>query len=231
VDGLNTKDTKTVREIRCLVGMVFQNPDNQIFGMTVEEDVAFGPANLGLPSDEIQKRVEAALAAVGMTGCAKRPPHTLSGGEKRLVSIAGVLAMNPRYIAFDEPTASLDPAGKQRVLNMINQLNSEGIAIIHITHDMNEIIHADRVMVMDRGTITLDAAPSEVFKRVEFLKSLGLHVPQVTELFLQLQKMGWDVDTNVLTIEDACSEIASWDGCHPKELSCVKTQKRAGNHV
>ncbi len=231
VDGMNTKDAAAVREIRRTVGMVFQNPDNQIIGMTVEEDVAFGPGNLGVPSREIQKRVEASLAMVGMADYAKRAPHTLSGGEKRLVSIAGVLAMNPRYIALDEPTASLDPSSRKRVLDIMRKLNQEGISIIHITHDMDEIVHADRVMVMDRGIISLNDTPQEVFTGIDYLKTLGLHIPQVTELLLQLRQMGWDVSTNVLTIEDACSEISSSAGVLQKVVSTGRVKKRMGENV
>lgn len=231
VDGMNTKDAAAVREIRRSVGMVFQNPDNQIIGMSVEEDVAFGPGNLGIPSREIQERVNASLATVGMADHAKRPPHTLSGGEKRLVSIAGVLAMNPRYITLDEPTLSLDPSSRQRVLDIMRKLNREGISIIHITHDMNEIVHADRVMVMDRGVISLNETPQKVFKRIDYLKTLGLQIPQVTELLLQLRQMGWDVSTNVLTTEDACLEISSSAGGLPRIVSTGRVQKRVGEHV
>jgi len=212
VDGMNTKDPATVRDIRRTVGMVFQSPDSQIIGMSVEEDVAFGPGNLGIAPREIQRRVEASLAMVGMVGCEKRPPHTLSGGEKRLISIAGVLAMNPRYIALDEPTASLDPSSRKRVLGIMKDLNRQGISIIHITHDMNEISHADRVMVMDRGIISLNGSPGEVFTEIDYLKQLGLHIPEVTELLLQLRRKGWNVSTNLLTIEDACSEINACAG-------------------
>lgn len=208
VDGMNTKDAPNAREIRRTVGMVFQNPDNQIIGMSVEEDVAFGPGNLGIPSREIRKRVEASLAMVGMAECAKRPPHTLSGGEKRLVSLAGVFAMSPRYIVLDEPTASLDPSSRKRVLDIMRKFNQEGISIIHITHDMNEIVHADRVMVMDQGIISRSETPEAVFAEPDYLKSLGLKVPQVTELLLQLRQKGWNLSTNALTIEDACSEIS-----------------------
>ena len=174
VDGMMTTDASSVREIRRRVGMVFQNPDSQIVGMTVEEDVAFGPENLALPSAEIRRRVDACLAMVGMTGFEKRAPHTLSGGEKRLLSIAGVLAMNPRYIAFDEPTAYLDPAGKQRVLEIIRRLNREGMAIIHIAHDMRDVAEADRVVVMDRGRVLRTGTPAEVFGQAERLTAIGL---------------------------------------------------------
>ena len=174
VDGMMTTDTSFVREIRRRVGMVFQNPESQIVGMTVEEDVAFGPENLALPSAEIRRRVDACLAMVGMKGFEKRAPHTLSGGEKRLLSIAGVVAMNPSYIAFDEPTAYLDPAGKQRVLEIIRRLNREGMAIIHIAHDMRDVAEADRVVVMDRGRVLLTGTPAEVFGQAERLTAIGL---------------------------------------------------------
>jgi biotin transport system ATP-binding protein len=177
VDGMATTDASCVREIRRRVGMVFQNPDSQIVGMTVEEDVAFGPGNLALPSAEIRRRVDESLMIVGMTGLEKRAPHTLSGGEKRLLSIAGVLAMNPRYIAFDEPTAYLDPAGRQRVLEIIRRLHGEGMAIIHIAHDMRDIAGADRVIVMDLGRILLDGTPQEVFAQADLLAAVGLDIP------------------------------------------------------
>jgi biotin transport system ATP-binding protein/energy-coupling factor transport system ATP-binding protein len=174
VDGMMTTDASSVREIRRRVGMVFQNPESQIVGMTVEEDVAFGPENLALPSAEIRRRVDACLAMVGMKGFEKRAPHTLSGGEKRLLSIAGVVAMNPSYIAFDEPTAYLDPAGKQRVLEIIRRLNREGMAIIHIAHEMRDVAEADRVVVMDRGQVLRTGTPAEVFGQAERLTAIGL---------------------------------------------------------
>jgi biotin transport system ATP-binding protein len=154
--------------------MVFQNPDSQIVGMTVEEDVAFGPGNLALPSAEIRRRVGACLEMVGMMGFEKRVPHTLSGGEKRLLSIAGVLAMDPRYIAFDEPTAYLDPSGKERILSIIRRLNREGMGTIHIAHDMRDVAEADRIVVMDRGQVLLTGTPAEVFGRAELLTAIGL---------------------------------------------------------
>ncbi len=174
VDGMMTTDAASVREIRRRVGMVFQNPESQIIGMTVEEDVAFGPGNLAFPSAEIRRRVDESLAMVGMTGFEKRAPHTLSGGEKRLLSIAGVVAMNPSYIAFDEPTAYLDPAGKQRVLEIVRKLNRGGMAIIHIAHDMRDVAEADRVVAMDRGQVLLTGTPAEVFGEVERLTAIGL---------------------------------------------------------
>ncbi|MCL0073169.1 ATP-binding cassette domain-containing protein [Dehalococcoidia bacterium] len=166
VDGMNTRDTSVVGEIRRRVGMVFQNPDNQIIGMTVEEDVAFGPGNLRLPPREIRQRVTEALQAVGMGSYAQRHPHTLSGGEKRLVTLADILAMNPRYIALDEPTSSLDPAGREMVLTLLRGLNKQGIAMIHVTHNMDEISGANRIIVMEDGRIVLSGTPEEVFNRV-----------------------------------------------------------------
>jgi biotin transport system ATP-binding protein/energy-coupling factor transport system ATP-binding protein len=177
VDGMSTADPAGLREIRRRVGMVFQNPDSQIIGMTVEEDVAFGPGNLGLPSAEIRRRVGDCLERVGMAGFEARAPHTLSGGEKRLLSLAGVLAMDPRYIAFDEPTAYLDPAAKQRVLELIRELHRGGMGIIHIAHDMRDVSGADRVVVMDQGKILLAGTPPEVFARAGLLASIGLDVP------------------------------------------------------
>jgi len=209
VDDLDAADQKNLKEIRRRVGIVFQHPDNQIVGMTVEEDVAFGPENLGLPPAEIRQRVDDALVAVGMEAFAGRAPHTLSGGEKRLVSIAGVLAMNPRYIALDEPTAYLDPAGRQRVLQMIQKLHRHGIAVIHITHDMNDLLDANRLLVMDRGTIALDGRPQDIFSRLETIQDLGLQLPQVTLLLHRLREGGWDLNTNILSIDDACTEISS----------------------
>ncbi len=174
VDGMITTDNASVREIRRRVGMVFQSPDSQIVGMTVEEDVAFGPGNLALPAAEIRRRVDESLAMVGLSGVEKRPPHTLSGGEKRLLSIAGVLAMTPRYIAFDEPTAYLDPAGRMRVLEIISRLHREGMAIIHIAHDLRDVAGADRIVVMDRGGILTEGTPGEVFGRPDCLRAIGL---------------------------------------------------------
>ena len=174
VDGMITTDNASVREIRRRVGMVFQSPDSKIVGMTVEEDVAFGPGNLALPAAEIRRRVDESLAMVGLSGVEKRPPHTLSGGEKRLLSIAGVLAMTPRYIAFDEPTAYLDPAGRMRVLEIISRLHREGMAIIHIAHDLRDVAGADRIVVMDRGGILTEGTPGEVFGRPDCLRAIGL---------------------------------------------------------
>jgi len=207
VEGMNTKDPDSVPKIRQMVGMVFQNPDNQIVGMSVEEDVSFGPGNLRLPPSEIKKRVAESLELVGMKKYAKRPPHTLSNGEKQLVAIAGVLAMAPKHIVLDEPTAYLDPSGQKRVLDVITKLNKQGITIIHVTHDMDEVARADEIFVMNEGRIVLKEKPAEVFLRVEWLKDLGLGVPKVTELMWQLREMGRHVQTNVFTLEDACIEL------------------------
>lgn len=208
VDGMNTKDPSLVLEIRQRVGMIFQNPDHQIVGMTVEEDVSFGPGNLGLPLPEIRQRVDEALQAVGLTGYASRYPYTLSGGEKQLLALAGVLAMKPKHIALDEPTSSLDPAARRRITALLKRLHKEGIAIIHITHHVEEIAEADRVIVMDRGAVLLDGKPEEVFSQTASLKALGMEVPQVTELMWRLNQLGINARTDILTVEAACAEIA-----------------------
>jgi biotin transport system ATP-binding protein/energy-coupling factor transport system ATP-binding protein len=209
VDGMDASDPKNLREIRRRVGLVFQNPDNQIVGMTVEEDVAFGPENLGLSAAEIRQRTDEALIAVGMEAFSRRAPHTLSGGEKRLVSIAGVLAMRPRYIAFDEPTAYLDPAGRKRVLEMIRTLHRRGMTVIHITHDMNDLLDADRLLIMDRGAIAADGPPRDVFTRMDAIQDLGLQLPQITLLLQRLRENGCALNANILTVEEACAELLS----------------------
>jgi energy-coupling factor transporter ATPase len=207
VDGLTTRDPGALKKIRQRVGLVFQNPDTQIVGTTVEEDVSFGPGNLNLPSEEIQRRVETALETVGMERHAKRAPHTLSSGEKQLVAIAGVLAMNPRYIAFDEPTANLDPTARKRVLEVLKKLHREEITVIHVTHQMDEIVHADEVLVMSEGTIVGRGSPGEILPRVEWLQELGLDAPRVTELLWRLRLMGADVTPEALTLDDACENL------------------------
>ncbi len=209
VDNLNTREKRNLLEIRRRVGMVFQNPDNQIVGMTVEEDVAFGPGNLGLPADEIRDRVDKALKTVGLAGLEDRPPHTLSGGQKQLLALAGLLAMNPQYIVLDEPTSSLDPAGKKKVLSVLQKLKQQGLTIIHVTHNMDEAAMADRVLIMDKGELVADEHPGNILNRVEWLKSLGLAPPQVTELMWQLQQAGEEVSTSVFTSEDAFAEITA----------------------
>ncbi|MFH1083751.1 MAG: energy-coupling factor transporter ATPase [Pseudomonadota bacterium] len=209
VEGMNTRDPAAVQKIRQIVGMVFQNPDNQIVGMSVEEDVAFGPGNLGLPPPEIRKRAGESLAIVGMEKHARRPPHTLSNGEKQLVAIAGVLAMEPKYIVLDEPTSYLDPSGRKRVLRVVRELNEKGITIIHVTHNMDEIAEADEIFVLNEGRIVLREEPAKVFTRVEWLRGLGVDIPKVTELMWQLRQMGKDVRTNIFTMEDACLELST----------------------
>ncbi|MCF8129243.1 MAG: energy-coupling factor transporter ATPase [Deltaproteobacteria bacterium] len=221
VEGLSTTRATDLFRIRQLVGMVFQNPDNQIVGMTVEEDVAFGPGNLALPSHEIGSRVREALAQVGLESFGQKAPHALSNGEKQLVCLAGVLAMKPRYIVLDEPTAYLDPAARKMVLDRVQQLHAQGITIIHITHHMDEIAGADQVLVMDQGRVILSEKPEAVFSQVELLKELGLDVPEVTELMWRLRGMGHPVRTDVLTFEEACRELDSF-------LSHAKAQRRQG---
>jgi biotin transport system ATP-binding protein len=209
VDGMSTRDPVAVRKIRQRVGMVFQNPDNQIVGMSVEEDVSFGPGNLGLPPREIQKRVEESLAMVGMEKYGRRPPHTLSNGEKQLVAIAGVLAMVPSHIIFDEPTTYLDPSARKKILQVITRLNKEGITIVHVTHDMDEIAQADEICVLYEGRVALRERPPEVFTRVEWLRDLGVGVPRVTEVMWRLRQTGVDVRTDIFSLEDACMELST----------------------
>ena len=212
VGGHNTKDPKQQADIRSLVGMVFQNPDNQIIGMTVEEDVAFGPENLRLPTPEIKKRVAESLARVGISELAYRNIENLSGGEKRLVAIAGVLAMQPRYIALDEPTAFLDPAASIRVLEIIDKLHSEGVGIIHITHNMAEAALTQRIVVMNEGRIYLDGTPREIFGKFGMLKQIGMQLPQITELLIKLKESGIPVRTDIVKMEDALEQIRSLTG-------------------
>ncbi|EGD51746.1 energy-coupling factor transport system ATP-binding protein [Thermoanaerobacter thermohydrosulfuricus] len=203
VKGMDTKDTNHLWDIRQTAGLVFQNPDNQIVATIVEEDVAFGPENLGIPPDEIRERVEYALKAVGMWEYKDYPPHMLSGGQKQRVAIAGIIAMKPECIILDEPTAMLDPIGRREVISTIKKLNKEdGITVILITHFMEEVVDADRVIVMDNGKVVLDGTPKEVFKEVALLKKIGLSVPQVTELAYQLKREGFDVPLDILTVEE-----------------------------
>jgi biotin transport system ATP-binding protein len=207
VDGMYTSDPARHVEIRSLVGMVFQNPESQIVGMTVEEDVAFGPENLRLPPREIRERVAEALNKVGIAGLAQRNIEHLSGGEKRLVAIAGVLAMRPHYIALDEPTAFLDPAATERILKIIDKLYGENIGIIHITHNMNEAALASRIIVLHEGRISLDGTPQEIFSRVDLLCEMGMQLPQVTEMMFRLKQMGIPVRTEIVRMEDAIEQI------------------------
>lgn len=203
VEGMNTKDEEKIWDIRETAGMVFQNPDNQLVATIVEEDVAFGPENLGVPSEEIRERVDWALEVVEMSKYKRHAPHLLSGGQKQRIAIAGILAMKPDCIIFDEPTAMLDPTGRDEVMNTIEVLNKrEDKTIVLITHFMDEAVRADRVIVMEKGEIVLEGKPKEVFSQVEMIKSLGLDVPQVTELAYELRKEGFDIKSDVLTIEE-----------------------------
>lgn len=203
VDGKDTAQEEYLWDIRQNAGMVFQNPDNQIIGQIVEEDVGFGPENMGVPTKEIWERVEESLKAVGMYEYRKSSPNKLSGGQKQRVSIAGVIAMHPQCIILDEPTAMLDPSGRKEVIRAVRALNDvEKITVILITHYMEEVIHADRVFVMDKGRIEMQGTPREIFSEVERLKSLRLDVPQVTLLAYELQKKGVPLPKGILTIEE-----------------------------
>ena len=207
VDGMDTCDENLLLDIRRRVGMVFQNPDNQIVASVVEEDVAFGPENLGVPSEEIRARVDSALAAVGMTEYARHAPHLLSGGQKQRVAIAGVLAMRPECIVLDEPTAMLDPAGRREVLDTVKRLNREqGITVVLITHHMDEAAQADRLIVMHDGHIMADDSPEQVFQNVDGLRSLGLEVPEPVALLYELRQAGVDVPLTALTV-DQCAQV------------------------
>ncbi|MDO5345347.1 MAG: energy-coupling factor transporter ATPase [Lachnospiraceae bacterium] len=203
VDGKDTKDGSKLWEIRQTAGMVFQNPDNQIIGTLVDEDVGFGPENMGVPREEIWRRVEKSLKAVGMWEYRSHSPNKLSGGQKQRVAIAGVVAMQPKCIVLDEPTAMLDPNGRKEVIRTVRELNrTEKVTVILITHYMEEVIHADRVLVMDAGKIVMQGTPREIFSQVEKLKSYRLDVPQVTLLAYELRKEGLPVPEGILSIEE-----------------------------
>ena len=218
VEGMDTMDESLLLEIRRRVGMVFQNPDNQIVANVVEEDVAFAPENLGVPSAEIRKRVDDALEAVGMTQFVKHAPHLLSGGQKQRIAIAGVLAMKPECIVLDEATAMLDPIGRSEVISTIERLNrDEGITVVLITHHMNEAEHADRVIVMNEGRVAMDGAPREVFAQVEKLKSIGLTVPDTVELLYELRGAGCDLPLTAITVDECADAIARCFGKSAKE--------------
>jgi len=209
VEGMDTMDESLLLEIRRRVGMVFQNPDNQIVANVVEEDVAFAPENLGVPSAEIRKRVDDALEAVGMTQYAKHAPHLLSGGQKQRIAIAGVLAMKPECIVLDEATAMLDPIGRSEVISTIERLNrDEGITVVLITHHMNEAEHADRVIVMNDGLVVMDGKPREVFTRKKELEDIGLAVPDTVSLLFSLREAGMDVPVDAITVEECADAIA-----------------------
>ena len=208
VDGMDTADEELLLAIRRTVGMVFQNPDNQIVANVVEEDVAFAPENLGVPPEEIRRRVDDALKAVGMYEFREHAPHLLSGGQKQRIAIAGVIAMQPRCIVLDEPTAMLDPIGRADVLRTIKALNRQrGVTVVLITHHMDEAAQADRLVVMAKGRVVADGAPREVFQRVEELKAVGLTVPETTELLWQLRQAGVDVPLDALSDEECAQAL------------------------
>ncbi|NLC63174.1 MAG: energy-coupling factor transporter ATPase [Thermoanaerobacterales bacterium] len=208
VYGNNTKNKEDIWKIRLKAGMVFQNPDNQIVATLVEEDVAFGPENLGVPPAEIRSRIKEALEIVELTEYAQKAPHLLSGGQKQRVAIAGIIAMRPDCIILDEPTAMLDPVGRREVIKTVKKLNKEeGKTVVLITHFMNEAVQADRVLVMDAGQIVMQGKPAEVFSQVENLKRIGLDVPQVTELAHLLIKDGLDILSDILTVEEMVDNL------------------------
>lgn len=219
VDGINTRDEKNEIEIKRRVGMVFQNPDNQLVASIVEDDVAFGPENLGLTPEETEKRVDDALKAVDMFEFKKKTPHHLSGGQKQRIAIAGVIAMMPECIVLDEPTAMLDPKGRKEIIESVERLNREkGITVILITHFMEEAQNADRVIVMDDGKIIADSTPKDVFSDIGLLKRAGLDVPQTTELLYLLKENGVNVKTQAISIEEAADEIIK--ALHLEEIKC-----------
>ena len=208
VEGLDTSNEELLLAIRQRVGMVFQNPDNQIVANVVEEDVAFAPENLGVPSEEIRKKVDDALRTVGMYEFVTHAPHLLSGGQKQRIAIAGVIAMEPACVVLDEATAMLDPIGRQEVLSTVHRLNREkGITVVLITHHMNEAEEADRVVVMDGGRVAMDGTPKEVFARVEELRSMGLTAPDTVDLLYRLRENGWNVPLDALTVEECADAI------------------------
>ena len=222
ISGMDTRDESHIWDIRRTAGMVFQNPDNQIIGNTVEEDVGFGPENLGVPTEEIWKRVDESLEAVGMTAYRLKSPNKLSGGQKQRVSIAGVMAMKPKCIILDEPTAMLDPNGRKDVIRTVHELNRrEKITVLLITHYMEEAVDADRVVVMDEGKAVMDGTPREIFSRVKELKQYSLDVPQVTELADELAEAGLPITRGVLTMDELLSELVPYMKEH---MTCQSKQ-------
>ena len=208
ISDMDTKEDKYIWDVRKTAGMVFQNPDNQIIGTVVEEDVGFGPENLGVPTEEIWRRVDESLEAVGMSAYRMKSPNKLSGGQKQRVAIAGVMAMKPQCIVLDEPTAMLDPNGRKEVVRTVRELNrKEGITVLLITHYMEEVVDADRVIVMDGGKIVMDGTPREIFSQVEQLKAYRLDVPQVTELAYELKKAGMPLPDGILTREELLEHL------------------------
>ena len=208
VDGLDTKDPEKVWDIRAKAGMVFQNPDNQLVATIVEEDVAFGPENLGIDPTEIRRRVDQSLEKVGMSEYKRHAPHLLSGGQKQRVAIAGILAIQPECIIFDEPTAMLDPSGRKEVMNTIKELNEKhGITVVLITHYMDEAAQADRIVVIDGGHVMMEGTPREIFPQVEHMKKIGLDVPQVTELAYELKMAGLNINEKILNVDEMVNEL------------------------
>ncbi len=208
VDGMDTLDEALLLEIRRTCGMVFQNPDNQIVATITEEDVAFGPENLGLPREEIRRRVDDALKTVGMYDYRDHAPHLLSGGQKQRIAIAGVIAMRPRCIVLDEPTSMLDPVGRRDVLRILDELNkNHGITVVLITHHMNEAVNADRIIIMDSGKIVMEGTPREIFPNIDRLRELSLTVPQTVELISELNKNGFDIPLSNITVEECADAI------------------------
>ncbi|NLK58910.1 MAG: energy-coupling factor transporter ATPase [Tissierellia bacterium] len=208
IAGMNTKDEERLWDIRRTCGMVFQNPDNQIIATVVEEDIAFGPENLGVPMPELKERVDRALAIVEMEEYRKHAPHLLSGGQKQRIAIAGILAMDPQVVIMDEPTAMLDPQGREEIIGTIATLNrTEKKTVLLITHYMDEVVEADRVIVLEEGRIALQGTPREVFSRVEEMKRLGLDVPQATEMAWELARQGIDLQADILTVEELVAQL------------------------
>ncbi len=208
VDGMDTLDESLLFDIRRTCGMVFQNPDNQIVATITEEDVAFGPENLGIPREEIRERVDDALRTVGMYEYRDHAPHLLSGGQKQRIAIAGIIAMRPRCIVLDEPTSMLDPQGRRDVLAIIDELNrNHGITVVLITHHMNEAVNADRIIIMDSGKIVMEGTPREIFPNIEKLRNLSLTVPQTVELISELNKNGFNIPLSNITVEECTDAI------------------------
>ncbi len=208
VEGINTKEEERLLEIRQKVGMVFQNPDNQIVATVVEEDVAFALENMGVPTDEIRRRIDEAMTAAGIIKYKDKAPHNLSGGQKQRVAIAGIIAMRPDCIVLDEPTAMLDPYGREMVIRTVKQLNREfGITVVLITHYMNEAAQADRVVVMSKGKIEKIGTPREIFSQVEWVKSLALDVPQTSDLAWQMNQQGCNLSTEAISIEECAAQL------------------------
>lgn len=208
VKGMDTLEERNLWDIRQTAGMVFQNPDNQIIASIVEEDVGFGPENIGIPTEEIRKRVDESLKAVGMYEYRNHSPNKLSGGQKQRVAIAGIMAMHPECIILDEPTAMLDPVGRKEVIETVHKLNKEeNMTVLLITHYMEEVIHADHVFVMDKGKVVMQGTPREIFSQVDTLKKYRLDVPQVTELAYELRKEGLDIPQGILTIDELVKSL------------------------